>query len=78
MKQGVLKYMCSDVVNFGSREEGGDLMSDYSVPKKSPYVVKIKNGETLSTNLLKTTPRQKKAIETSAKKFEARNIRKGW
>lgn len=53
-------------------------MAEYSIPKKDPYMVKVKSGESISSKLKDTTPRRKKAIEDSAKKFEVRNIRKGW
>ena len=53
-------------------------MAEYSVPKKDPYVVIVKDGSTVSDTLKKVTPRQKKAIRDSAEKFALKNIRKGW
>jgi hypothetical protein len=53
-------------------------MAEYSVPKKDPYVIKVKAGNTVSSTLKDTTARGKKAIEESARKFELKNIRKGW
>lgn len=53
-------------------------MAEYSIPKKDPYIVKVKSGESLSSKLKNTTPRGRKTIEDSAKKFKSINIRKGW
>ena len=50
----------------------------YALPKKDPYIVRIKPGQTLSTALKKTTDEQKNEIKSSAARFKKMNIRKGW
>lgn len=53
-------------------------MAEYSIPKKEPYTIVIKAGHTVSTTLKETSIKRKNVIRTSAKKFEMKNIRKGW
>ena len=69
--------MCNKHIDTEAEREL--TMAEYSIPKKDPYVVKVKcNNGSASTTLKETPERRKKAIRASAEKFACRNIRKGW
>lgn len=53
-------------------------MAVYSIPKKDPYVIRVKKGETVSDTLKETTTRRKNIMRDSAERFENKNINKGW